>query len=550
MKEIYRELADAIFPNIEKDYRYYIDYYKDKREKNKVVTRFAPSPTGFMHTGGLYTAIVNQSYAKQNDGTFYLRIEDTDQARKLENGVSEIIDTLNDFDISFDEGPINENEDKGGYAPYRQSQRKEIYMAFAKELIMQGKAYPCFCTKEELDEIRQKQIESGSSIIGYAGVWAKYRDLPVEEALKRVKAGEDYVIRLKSPVTESKKIVVEDVVRGKIEMEDNYIDIVIIKGDGLPTYHFAHVVDDYLMGTTIVIRADEWLPSLPLHLQMFKMLDLNPPKYAHICPILKMDGQSKRKLSKRKDPEARAGYYIEMGYPVVAVKEYLINLINSRFEIWREQNPLLSYKDFDIKLEDMSKSGALFDMKKLENVSKRIIKNMPDDEVFDLVKAWSKDHDKELYQKIMQDEARFLNSITIWHKNRMDVACFSEIKSQFNYLYNDDFVESLEKCDMMDMPYFSEILKDYLDGLDLEVEQSVWFDRVRQIAGKYNYAIRPKDFKNNPSLYNGSIVEVSTFIRLGLTGRKDSPDIFEISKFIGIDEVKNRINRLIEFAGK
>ena len=550
MKEIYRELADAIFPNIEKDYRYYIDYYKDKREKNKVVTRFAPSPTGFMHTGGLYTAIVNQSYAKQNDGTFYLRIEDTDQARKLENGVSEIIDTLNDFDISFDEGPINENEDKGGYAPYRQSQRKCIYMAFAKELIMQGKAYPCFCTKEELDEIRQKQIESGSSIIGYAGVWAKYRELPVEEALKRVKAGEDYVIRLKSPVTESKKIVVEDVVRGKIEMEDNYIDIVIIKGDGLPTYHFAHVVDDYLMGTTIVIRADEWLPSLPLHLQMFKMLDLDPPKYAHICPILKMDGQSKRKLSKRKDPEARAGYYIEMGYPVVAVKEYLINLINSRFEIWREQNPLLSYKDFDIKLEDMSKSGALFDMKKLENVSKRIIKNMSDDEVFDLVKTWSKDHDKDLYQKIMQDETRFLNSITIWHKNRMDVACFSEIKSQFNYLYNDDFVESLEKCDMMDMPHFSEILKDYLDGLDLEVEQSVWFDRVRQIAGKYNYAIRPKDFKNNPSQYNGSIVEVSTFIRLALTGRKDSPDIFEISKFIGIDEVKNRITRLIELTEK
>lgn len=550
MKETYQQLAQAIFPNIEKDYKYYINYYKDKREKNKVVTRFAPSPTGFMHTGGLYTAIVNQSYAKQNDGTFYLRIEDTDQARKLENGISEIIETLKDFDISFDEGPINENEDKGEYAPYRQSQRREIYMAFAKELIMQGKAYPCFCKKEELDQIRQKQIDSGSNIIGYAGNWAKCRNLLPEEALKKVEAGEEYVIRLKSPVTESKKILVEDVVRGKIEMEDNYIDIVIIKGDGLPTYHFAHVVDDYLMGTTIVIRADEWLPSLPLHLQMFKMLGLNPPKYAHICPILKMDGQSKRKLSKRKDPEARAGYYIEMGYPVVAVKEYLINLINSRFEIWREQNPLISYKDFDIKLEDMSKSGALFDMKKLENISKRIIKNMTDEELLDLIKNWSKVYDNELYQKITSDENRFLNSISIWHKNRMDVACFGEIKSLFNYLYDDDFVNSLEKYDLARMPHFNDILRDYLEGLDLEVEQSIWFDRIREIAQKYNYAKKPKDFKNNPGLYNGSIVEVSTFIRLALTGRKDSPDIFEISKFIGIDEVKNRINRLIELTEK
>lgn len=549
MDNLYLELANVIFPNIEKDVSYYQNLYSKKRDNDKVVTRFAPSPTGFMHTGGLYTSIVNQSFAKQNNGTFYLRIEDTDQARKLENGVSEIIQTLKDFDIEFDEGPVSETLDEGDFGPYRQSLRKDIYQAYAKKLIEEGKAYPCFCTKEELEQIREQQVQSGSSIIGYAGKYAKYRDYPVEKAIEKIRNGESFVIRMKSPVTGSQRVVVEDIVRGKIETEDNYIDIVIIKGDGLPTYHFAHVIDDHLMGTTHVIRADEWLPSLPLHIQMFKMLNWQAPKYAHICPIMKMEDQSKRKLSKRKDPEARAGYYIEQGYPVVAVKEYLINLINSKFELWREKNPLVSYKEFDIKLDDMNKSGALFDIMKLNNISKRIIKNMSEENVFEEYKNWASKYDEEMYNFILKNENKFLSSISIWHKNRMDVAMWAEVKGLFNYLYDENFINNIAiDSDLISKPYFVDILREYSEKFNLDCMQNEWFDGVKTIAEKYNYALKPKDYKNNPDNYNGSIVDVATFIRFALTGKKDSPDIFEISKYLGYEKCKKRLEKLIELS--
>lgn len=551
MDNKYKKLADAVFPDIHKSIDYYEKLYAPRASKGKVVTRFAPSPTGYMHIGGLYVSLINQSFAQKQGGTFYLRIEDTDQSRILENGVTEIINTLNNFDIQFDEGPISETEDIGIYGPYRQSDRKEIYQTYAKHLIKQGKAYPCFCSKEDLEKIREEQISSNSSIIGYSGKYAKCRDMSPDEAIKRIANGEKFVVRMKSPVTGMNRVVVKDIVRGEISTEDNYIDTVIIKGDGLPTYHFAHIIDDHLMHTTHVIRADEWIASLPMHVQMFKMLGFEVPQYAHVCAILKMDGDSKRKLSKRKDPEARVGFYFEQGYPVVAVKEYLLNLINSRFETWREQNPTTSYKDFEIKLNEMSKSGALFDLAKLSNVSKKIIKSMTDEEVMSQVFNWSKTNSPQFYEYIQSNPEKFLQSITIWHKNRMDIAKWNEIETQFSYLYDCDFKNKLNADnELCDMPYYEEILTEYLKSYDSKDDSTMWFEKVKAIANKYNYAVKTKEYKQNPEKYNGSIVDVSTMLRLALTGKKDSPDIYQISQYLGEDESLGRVEKMISLVKK
>ncbi len=551
MENNYKKLAEAIFPNINKNVEYYENLYSERSKKNNVVTRFAPSPTGYMHLGGLYISLINQSFAHKQNGTFFLRIEDTDQSRILSNGVTEIINTLHNFDINFDEGPINETEDFGEYGPYRQSDRKEIYQTYAKYLIEQGKAYPCFCTKDELEKIRENQNKVGESLIGYGGKYAVCRNLTVNEAIKKIENGESFVIRLKADNNGIKRVTVKDIIRGEINMEDNEIDVVIIKGDGLPTYHFAHVIDDHLMRTTHVIRADEWIPSLPLHLQMFKTLGFKAPQYAHVCPILKLEGDSKRKLSKRKDPEARVGFYFEQGFPIIAVKEYLLNLINSRFELWREKNPELSYKDFDINLNEMSKSGALFDLNKLLNVSKRIIKNMTDEEVFQGILNWSKLYSNNLYQFIIKDENKFKSSIPIWHKNRMDIAKWNEIEKNFDYLYDLNFLQKLNiNNEFLNFPYVLEILKDYIESYNQNDEQSVWFEKIKNIANKYNYCVKIKEYKNNPKNYNGSIVDVTTFIRIALTGKKDSPDIYEISQYIKEEEVKKRIKNLIDYLTK
>lgn len=547
----YKQLADAVFPNINKSIVYYEELYSPRTSKGKIVTRFAPSPTGYMHIGGLYISLINQSFAQKQDGTFYLRIEDTDQSRILENGVTEIINTLHNFDIQFDEGPLNEAEYFGNYGPYKQSDRKEIYQTYAKHLIEEGKAYPCFCSTEDLEKIREQQTLSNSSIIGYSGKYAKCRDMSPDEAIRRINNGEKFVVRMKSPVTEVRRVVVKDIVRGEISTEDNYIDTVIIKGDGLPTYHFAHVIDDHLMHTTHVIRADEWIASMPMHVQMFKLLGFEVPQYAHVCAILKMDGDSKRKLSKRLDAEARVGYYFEQGYPVVAVKEYLLNLINSRFETWREQNPNISYKEFNIKLSEMGKSGALFDLTKLSSVSKKIIKNMTNEEVVKKIFDWSKSYSAQLYNFIKEHPERFAQSIDIWHKNRMDVAKWNEVEYQYEYLYDLNFKDKLTaENELCDMPYVSEILTDYLSNFDLGDDSSVWFEKIRAIAEKYNYAIKTKEYKLNPEKFNGSIVDVSAFLRLALTGKKDSPDIYQISQYLGYEECVSRIKKMISLINK
>lgn len=543
------QLAQVMFPHITRTSDDYEAQYPERDlVEGQAVTRFAPSPTGFMHTGGLYTALINQFFAKQRNGVFYLRIEDTDQERYLENGISEITNTLKTFGIDFNEGQIDQINSTGDYGPYIQSQRKEIYQTFVKDLVRRGLAYPCFCSKEKLEEIHAEQVATKSSLLGYGGKYATCRNLSIDEAIERITAGEKFIVRFKAPETDyEQRIKVTDVVRGVLEMDANNIDAVILKTNGLPTYHFAHVIDDHLMRTTHVIRSDEWISSLPLHIQMFKALNFRVPKYAHVCPIMKMEGTTKRKLSKRKDPEARAGYYFEKGYPTTAVIEYLLNLINSTFEEWREKNPQKSYTDFNLKLSDMSVSGALFDQVKLDNVSKKIIKGMTDEQVLGEIMLWAKSQNQEFYDYIQNNREKFISSISIWHHNRMDIARWEQVETQYPYLYNDNFIDTLS-LDNIDsnLPHAKKILVDYLATYDEKDEQSVWFDKMKSIAENYNYAPKPKDYKNNPDKFNGSVIEVSTLIRECLTGQKDSPDIYQISHFIGLEEMQKRINKIID----
>ena len=389
-----KDLAELIFPGI-KDISYYEEKYpvRDLKE-GAVVSRFAPSPTGFVHIGGLYQALVARTATKQSDGVFFLRIEDTDQKREVENGIEGIVDSLKDFDMSPDEGMINQTTEVGAYGPYKQSERKEIYQAYAKYLVAQGKAYPCFCSPETLEQIRKNQ-ESAMERTGYYGKWTKCRRMPIDQAIEKIKNGEHYIVRFKSPGNPDKKIKHHDIIKGNVDFPENDQDVVIIKADGLPTYHFAHAVDDHLMRTTHVIRSDEWLPSVPLHLQLFTELGFKPPKYAHIAPIMKNDNGNKRKLSKRKDPEAAVSYYLEQGIPSDAVKEYLLNIANSNFENWRRANKDKKMEEFEFSLNKMSVSGALFDMVKLLDVSKIVISKYSAEKVYDETMKWAEKFDTD-----------------------------------------------------------------------------------------------------------------------------------------------------------
>ena len=436
----YKDLANLIFPDA-KEISYYEEKYPERDLKEgAVVSRFAPSPTGFVHIGGLYQALVAKEMTKKTDGVFFLRVEDTDQKREVENGVTGIVNSLKDFDILPDEGMITETEEKGNYGPYKQSLRKDIYQAYAKYLLEQGKAYPCFCSAEEVEEIRKKQ-EAAKIRPGYYGVWAKCRNLTVEEAAEKIKNGENYIIRFKSPGREDRKIKHHDIIKGNVDFPENDQDIVIIKADGLPTYHFAHAVDDHLMRTTHVIRSDEWLSSVPLHLQLFHELGFKAPKYAHISPIMKNDNGNKRKLSKRKDPEAAVSYYKEEGIPVLAVKEYLLNIANSTFENWRRANPDKSIDNFDFNLNKMSVSGALFDMVKLLDIGKTVISKMTAEEVYNCAMEWANEYDKELAE-MLENKEYSLKVLGIERGNkkpRKDISKWSDVKNSIIYMYDDKF---------------------------------------------------------------------------------------------------------------
>ena len=442
----YNTLAELIFPNA-KDIEYYEEKYPERNlPEGAMVTRFAPSPTGFVHIGGLFGAIVDRKLAEQSQGVFILRIEDTDQKREIENGTAQIVNSLKDFDIVPDEGMIGENEEKGNYGPYKQSQRKDIYQAYAKSLIKRGLAYPCFCTPEELDEIRQKQ-ESAKLRPGYYGVWAKYRNCPIDEVVEKIKNGERYIIRFKSNGNEERKVKHKDIIKGNIEFPENDQDIVIIKADGLPTYHFAHAVDDHLMRVTHVIRGDEWVSSIPLHIELFKALGFKPPKYAHTATIMKDEDGCKRKISKRKDPEAAVSYYHEEGIPQEAVVEYLLNIANSNFESWRRANKDANISEFNLELNKMSVSGAVFDMVKLLDVSKNVISKFTAEKIYNETLKWAERYDQELEKLLKQDTEYAIKILNIERENvkpRKDISKWSEVKHSIEYMYDEIFDNNTE----------------------------------------------------------------------------------------------------------
>ena len=544
----YKDLADLIFPNA-KEISYYEKKYPERNlPEGAVVSRFAPSPTGFVHIGGLYQALVAKEVSKRSGGVFFLRVEDTDQKREIENGVTGIVNSLKDFNIMPDEGMISETDEIGNYGPYKQSLRKDIYEAYAKYLLEQGKAYPCFCTTEEVEEIRQKQ-EAAKIRPGYYGVWAKCRNLTVEEAIEKIKNGEKYIIRFKSPGREDRKIKHHDIIKGNVDFPENDQDIVIIKADGLPTYHFAHAVDDHLMRTTHVIRSDEWLSSVPLHLQLFQELGFKAPKYAHISPIMKNDNGNKRKLSKRKDPEAAVSYYKQEGIPEIAVKEYLLNIANSTFENWRRANPDRDIDEFDFQLNKMSVSGALFDMIKLLDVGKTVISKMTAEEVYEKSLAWAKEYDKEL-EEMLQEKEYSLKILGIERGNqkpRKDISKWSDVKNSIIYMYDNKFLNSnivYDYAKISDKQDVSNLLKSYLEEyFDINDDKEVWFNKIKDLAEKYGYAREVKEYKQNPDKFPGHVGDVSTVLRVALTGRQNTPDMYEIMQVLGKESVIKRLKQ-------
>ena len=541
----YKDLANVIYPNA-KSIEYYEEMYKPRNlPQGAEVTRFAPSPTGFVHIGGLYQCIINRAIAKQTGGVFFLRIEDTDQKRKIENGVEQIIDALRKFDFVPDEGMISENESKGDYGPYKQSQRREIYDAFAKYLIEQGRAYPCFATPEEIEEIRKKQEAAGLRT-GFYGVWAKYRNLPVDEAIERIKNGESFVIRLRSNGREDRKIKVKDSVRGHIEFPENDQDAVLIKADGLPVYHFAHVVDDHLMRTTLVVRGEEWISSTPLHIELFQAFGFKPPKYAQVPNILKMEDGKKRKISKRKDPEAAVDYYHEEGIPSDAVNEYLMNIINSSFEGWRRANPNKDMSEFKFELSKMGVSGAVFDMVKLLDVSKNVIAKYSARQVYDYVNSWAKQYDEEL-AKMLENEEYALKVFGIERENskkpRKDLSKWAEVKESIRYMYEEPTNYDFDKITGEDA---KKVIEEYSKVYDYNDDKQAWFDKIKDVAEKLGYAREVKEYKANPEKWPGHVGDVSTVIRVVLTGRRNTPDMYEIMQVLGKDEVENRLNLFIK----
>ena len=545
-----KDLADLIFPNITKTIEDYEKIYpKRNLPEGAMVTRFAPSPTGFVHMGSLLASFISSKAAKDTKGVFYLRIEDTDQKREVPNGIEGIVKDLQNFEIKIDEGALSRTESIGAYGPYIQSERKEIYQAFIKHLLEVGMAYPCFCSEDHLKEIREMQ-EATKSRIGYYGRYAVCRNLKIEEAYNRIKNGEKFIIRLKSPGDFEKKIIVNDLVKGKIEFPENDLDIVIMKSDGLPTYHFAHLVDDHLMRTTHVTRGDEWVSSLPVHIQLFQMFGFEPPKYAHLSPILKQEGETKRKLSKRKDPEAAMSYYAELGIPIKAVHLYLMTIANTNFEQWYDQNKDKTLDDFKFDFKKISASGSLFDVEKLINISRNYISFLSAEEVYENVLNWSATYDKELHELLEKYKEYTINIFSIERyqkKPRKDYESWSSIKKNIWYMYDELFTNvEYDFQKITDDKEISKILKTYLEKYYQENDdKDTWFNKIKELTDELGYCSNMKEYKENPDNYKGSVADISTVIRVALTSSSMTPDLYEIMKLLGKERITSRINQVI-----
>ncbi len=539
-----QKLAALLFPNVTKTPDDYENIYPPRGLAEGVkVTRFAPSPTGFMHLGNLFSALIDK-LAAGKDGVFYLRIEDTDKKREVDGAIDAALAGLAAFGVVPNEGMTGQETEKGAYGPYKQSKRADIYACYAKKLVEEGRAYPCFCTEEELAGIRARQEAEGANP-GYYGKWAVWRekDLPaIEQALSE---GKPYVLRLRSLGDENKKIFVNDLVKGKIEMPENTQDIVLLKTDGIPTYHFAHAVDDHLMRTTHVVRGDEWIASLPLHVELFSALGFKPPKYVHISPIMKLDGGNKRKLSKRKDPEAAVSYYIEKGYPAGGVAEYLMTLANSNFEDWRRANKDLPADDFPFNVKKMSPSGALFDEAKFEDICKNIISVMSADEVFEKTGEWAKQYDPELSALIEEDPEKFRNILSIDRdvpKPRKDIAAWSMVKDYLSYFYDSLFkIEDAMPQQLSDAD-INAVLDAYIAAYDENDDKDTWFQKLKDLCEPLGFKPNVKEYKKNPEAYKGHVGDVSGVIRVATTGRRNTPDLYYVLKYLGKDRVIARLN--------
>lgn len=545
----YEQLAQLLFPEVTESVEDMLAKFPPRNlPQDAKVTRIAPSPTGFMHLGNLYGALVDERLAHQSGGVFFLRIEDTDKKRSVENGVEMIIDAFSSFKLIPDEGVCKDGE-KGEYGPYYQSLRAPIYHVFVKDLIRKGHAYPCFCSEDELMAMREQQ-EANKETTGYYGKYAKCRDLTLEDVKAKLDAKIPYVIRFRSNGCIEHKIKFKDLVRGDIEVTENDQDLVLLKSDGIPTYHFAHVIDDHLMGTTHVVRGEEWLPSLPMHLQLFETMGWKPPKFVHTSQLMKIDEETgqKRKLSKRKDPELALSYYHELGYPSASVMEYLLTMLNSNFEEWRMANPNAPMNDFKFTTQKMSSSGALFDINKLNDVSKNVIARMTADEVYDEVSTWAESVDPEFYQLFTRDTAYTKAILSIGRggrKPRKDIGLWSEIKPFVSFFFDELFTPDDSQLPQLNTATMKAIARDYVTVYNTDDDNNTWFEKLKAMCPKYGFCADMKAYKENPSAYAGSVADLSMVLRVLITGRAMSPDLCTVCQLLGKDRIVARLERYV-----
>lgn len=538
----YKELAELLYPEVTTTIEDLEKMYPERNlPEGAEVCRFAPSPTGRMHMGNMYAAFIPEVFAHQSNGVFILRIEDTDEKRSIENGIEHIVNDLGEFNYIIDESPVT----GGNYGPYKQRDRLNIYHTVAKYLVSIGRAYPCFCTEEELTEMRTHQ-EDIKDRIGYYGHYAKCRNLSMEEIKKHLENKDKWVLRLKSMGDFNKKVEFNDLIKGKLELPENDIDQVLIKSDGVPPYAFAHVCDDHYMRVTTVTRDDSYISSLTYHLEIWDACGFKAPKFAHLLPLNKKDGDKVRKISKRKDPEAAVAFYHERGIPVEAIKLYFATLVNSNFEEWFMANPDKTYKDFKFTFDKMSTSGSLYDLEKLINISKNYISRLKAEEVFNLVDAWSRTYDKEFNELINKYKDYTINVLNIEReveRPRKDIESFSAVKREIGYMYDELFFNEEKAFERKDF-YSKELLEYYIDNVyDEADDKQTWFNKIKEMCPKFGFASETKEYKKNPENYKGSVAHACEVIRVSVTNRTMTSDLYEILKLLGKDRIKERISK-------
>ena len=539
----YQALADLLFPDVHETPEAVEQRFPPRQlPEGAVVTRMAPSPTGFVHLGNLVQGLTSERMAHQSGGVLFLRVEDTDAKREVPGAVEVLIKTLKHYGISFDEGATMEG-DNGIYGPYRQRQRADIYHVYAKKLVSEGKAYPCFCTEEELTAMRETQ-EANKENTGYYGKYAIWRDRSLEDIQAQLDAGNPWVLRFRSTGSIENQFKFDDLVKGKLTITENDIDHVLLKSDGIPTYHFAHAVDDHLMRTTHVVRGDEWLPTLPFHIQLFQALGFKLPKYVHIGPLMKMDGSSKRKLSKRKDPELALTYYKAEGFPVAAVYEYIMTLLNSNFEDWRRANPDAPVDNFKFSAKKLNPAGSLFDYAKLVDVSKNVISRMDAGQVYTLLTQWAQEFDPEFGALLAEDPDYATRILAIGRggkKPRKDLAVWKDAKPYMGFFY-DQYLETPEFDGKFEPGVIAKVLNRFLASFDIADDANTWFEKVKAITTDMGFTTDMKAYKANPDAFPGTVADVSTFIRLAVTGKTNSPDLYTVMQILGKDRTVARIS--------